>query len=78
MVLVCFLATPNSFNIEKRISIYLTTGEHTSGILSLNLYTEQEITQILEKDFKILKIERKIPKKGEFPYNKLILIARKK
>ncbi len=47
--------------------------------LFLNLYTEEQAKQILSSDFEILSVDKKTPHlKGELPYNKLIILAKKK
>ena len=47
--------------------------------LFINLFTEEEVKNLLSLDFEILSVDRKKPHlKGEHPFNKLIVIARKK
>jgi len=45
----------------------------------LSLFTEEQAKYFLSPNFKILSIDRKVPNlEGELPYNKLIILAKKK
>jgi ubiquinone/menaquinone biosynthesis C-methylase UbiE len=59
--------------------VYLDEPFLPSEKIYFNLYTEKELTEILNSaGFDILKIGRIIPGKEEIPYNKLVIIARRK
>lgn len=64
---------------EGEGEVFINEPLATGKKLFLNLYSEKEIIRILEDEkFQILSISRKKSElKGELPYNKLIIIAKK-